>query len=152
MIAEGSIAGEIDGAVRGIYDVAAPERFVAIEETAAGEVHGRHAVNGGLIKGLGIAPIEFVRRLNVFGAKQTSYALGGDEDGVPTAREAAERRKVQVIIVIVADENDGDGRKVVDSNAGISVAARADPREWTGARGPDRVGQDVAGALLQEHR
>src|ERR1700761_3287625 len=128
VMAEAGIAGEINDTVGGLDDVAAPESLVAVERAAVGEVHGGDAVDGGLGDGVGIAPIELVGRGEILGTEQARDAQGSDENGLAAAGEPAERGEIQVIIVIVAEEHNVDGREMLFSYAWVATAPRADPR------------------------
>ena len=66
-------------------------------------------------------------------------------------RQAAQGGKVQMIVVIVAQQYDIDGRQIVEFYSRRPAAARTDPAERAGSFGPDGIGQNVGAVLLNEH-
>ena len=60
--------------------------------------------------------------------------------------------EIQVIVMIVAEQHYIDAGKILPMYARWAPAARTDPGERTCPRRPDRIGQDVDSALLQQHR
>jgi hypothetical protein len=133
-------------------DIPAPESFVLVEDSAAREMPCRDAVDGRAAERPHVTPIEFVRGCYPFGPKQPSYAQRNDEHGVSTAREPAQHRQIQVVIVIVADEHDINAREIVPAHPRASPAPRADPRKRTRTLRPNWIGQNVRGASLQQNR
>ena len=73
------------------------------------------------------APIEFLDRTNLPSLQVSAHAERSNELRLPASGEPAQGRQIQVIVVIVAQQNDVDARKVFPSNAWRAVAARTDP-------------------------
>ena len=57
-----------------------------------------------------------------------------------------------MVVVIVAEEHDVDTREILPPDPRTSSAARPHPGQRAGSLRPDGIGQNVRGALLQEHR
>jgi len=55
-----------------------------------------------------------------------------------------------MVVVVVAEKDGVDTREIVERNAGVAAAARADGGERAHAFGPDGIGEDVEFALLEE--
>ena len=70
----------------------------------------------------------------------------------PRSASRRKRGKIQMIVVIVAEEHDIDAGKILPPHARLPAAARTDPGERTGPLRPDRIGQNVGAALLKQHR
>ena len=89
MIAERGVAGKIDGAILRLNDIPAPKSFVAVEDSPAGEMQGRNAVDRRSANLLRFTPIEFMSGSDLFRLQQPGHAARNDEDGVSAPREPA---------------------------------------------------------------
>ena len=115
-------------------------------------MHRRHAVYRGSGDGQGIAPIQFADGTDSLGAQQPGYAERNNELGLPAIRQPSQSGKIQMIVVIVAEEHNIDAGKVLPSHARLAAAARTNPGKRTGPLRPDRIGQNVDAALLKQQR
>ena len=70
----------------------------------------------------------------------------------PRIRQPAQGCEIQMIVVIVADQHDVDAGKILPLHARRPAAAWADPGKRTRPPRPDRIGQDVDAALLEQQR
>src|SRR5580704_19713048 len=57
-----------------------------------------------------------------------------------------------MIVMIVAEQDDVDARKILPLHAGRTPALRADPLQWARALRPDRISQNVHVAELKQDR
>src|SRR5258708_2677553 len=57
-----------------------------------------------------------------------------------------------MIVVIVAEKHQMDGGKILPAHARHAAAARADGGKRTCPLGPDRIGQNIDSALLEQKR
>ena len=67
-------------------------------------------------------------------------------------REAIQRRKIQVVIMVVGHQHDVNRRQVFKANAGGVAPPGTGPGDRAAAFGPDGVGQDVEAVHLDEKR
>ncbi len=151
MVAEGRVSREINDAAGGFDHVAAPQSPIAVEDSARGKMHRGDAVDGGSRDRQRIAPIEFVHGTDAVGPQQTGHAKRNDELGLAARAEPAQGGEIQMIVVIVAEEHDIDAGKIFATHPRLAAAARTDPGERTCPLRPDRIGQDVKPALLEQH-
>ena len=86
--------------------------------------------------------------LGVFRPKLTTVELPKHQLG----SEAAEGGDVEVIVVIVALEDEIDFRKMLKENARGAMAFRAGEGNWAGAFGPDGIAENVDAVHLDEDR
>jgi hypothetical protein len=103
-------------------------------------------------KGRGLPPVELGDRGDARPPEDGAQAQADEEARVVALVETPQSGQVEVVVVGVADEDDVDGRQVLEAHAGGAVAARADPGEGAGPLGPDRIGEHVEPVLLEEHR
>ena len=113
-------------------------------------MQGRYAVNIGSPEWQRFAPIQFVDGADSPGSQQPGYPGRNDELRLPTIRQPAQGGKIQVIVVIVAEEYGIDAGKILPPHARLPVAARTDRGERTCALGPNRISQNVEVALLEQ--
>ncbi len=70
----------------------------------------------------------------------------------PVARvQRGQSRPVEMIVVAVAEQHEIDRRQVGEIDRRRPHAARTEPGHRTGARGPDRIGQNIQSRDLQQH-
>src|ERR1700761_14977 len=60
--------------------------------------------------------------------------------------------QIHVIVVVMAEQNQINGRQVFDGNARSMIAPRPSPRYWTSALGPDRICKDIETLELDQER
>ena len=81
-----------------------------------------------------------------------AYPGRNDELGLSAIRQPAQRGQIQMIVVIVAEEHGIDAGKILPPHSRLPAAARTDRGERTGPLRPDRIGQNVDAALLEQQR
>ena len=96
--------------------------------------------------------VKFVDGADLPGSQQLAYPGRNDELSLSTVRQPAQGGQIQMIVVIVAEEYGIDPGKILPPHARLPAAARTDRGERTCAVGPDRIGQNVEVALLEQHR
>ena len=64
--------------------------------------------------------------------------------------QLAQAEQVEVVVVVVADQNQVNRRQLVEAQAGRVITLRADKFERAGAFAPQRVGEDVQAVLLDQ--
>jgi hypothetical protein len=74
------------------------------------------------------------------------------DDRIEALREATERREIAMVVMIVAEQHDGYGRKIVEPHAGVTNAAWAEKIERTRAAGVHRIAQHIPGGRLYQPR
>ena len=111
-----------------------------------------HAVNSSSHDCQGIAPIQFVDGTDSLGAQQPGYAEWNDELALPAIRQPPQGGKIQMVVVIVAEEHGIDAGKIFPSHTRRPAAARTNRGERTCPLRPDRIGQNVDAALLKQQR
>lgn len=138
---------------RGLDDESAPETGVLLERTTLRPVAHRHESHLKLLPVyqhlLGLSPVELLYSAifgkNVFGIEAS------EEDGSESVLKSVEGMRVQVVIVVVADEDSVDGRKLRDLASGLAVSTRAHTLDGRGALREDWVNHDVGPAADCEH-
>ncbi len=65
--------------------------------------------------------------------------------------QPSERWRVEMIVVIVADEDRVNRGKVLKANAGIAVARRTGKGNRAGASRPDGIREEIAARRLEQH-
>ena len=93
-----------------------------------------------------IAPIELFHRTDFLRPQKASDAKGRYEPGRVQAFECGE---VQVIVVIVADEDNIQAGQIFQADSRTAMAERSCERDGAGAFGPDGIGQQVYAAGLE---
>src|SRR5437867_3012849 len=144
MIAPSGIAGEVNVARSRSDHESAPEIAIAIRQAARRKVLGRNCSDASFA----LPPVEFHRR-DPMSLHQGGIAEGCEDLG---AAESLQSIDVEMVIVIVAYENEIDRRKVLESNSRRPVAPRASEADRGDALGPDGIGEDVDSIELQQRR
>ncbi len=85
-------------------------------------------------------------RLRLMGLTSKYLAQRSDNRGL----QPPKRRHIEMIVMVVADQNQIDRRKVLESNARWAMPSRSGKWEWRDALRPDRIGQDVDSIELQQ--
>ena len=153
LVVVGGVAGEEDGSVGRAEEEAGPEASVARTAEAVAPVAGG---GGGDVqaggRGVRLPPVE---RDDAVGGKagraeKRGVAERSDGERGVAAPEFFQRGVVAVIVVVVAEQNDVDGGKVVEGDAGRTHADGAEAIERANAVAEDGIGEDGAGAGLEE--
>ena len=97
------------------------------------------------------APVELVHLSNIFRSKQLGQSFRNHECRIFPSRQPVQGRQIQMVVMIVADQDHVDGRKIFESYARVSLPARTCPGNRAGAFRPDRIGQDVATGMLEQN-
>src|SRR5437588_3315403 len=90
------------------------------------------------------------RQVNILRVKWSGRASRNNERRSSPPRQQAYRRKIHVVIVIVADQHGIYRWQILKKYSRLSSAPRTYPRKRTGPLGPDGIGQNVGAALLKE--
>ncbi len=151
MIAECSVPGEVDGAALAHDHITAPEGFIAVGNSAGGEMQRRDGVDGDFGQRQRFAPVEFMNRPDILGAQQPSEAGWNDVPRSTASCQTPQGGQVQMVIVVVAEEYGVDGREIVPGDSRLSAAVRTGPGYGAATFGPDGVRQDIRAPLLEEH-
>ncbi len=65
--------------------------------------------------------------------------------------QPAERGEIEMIVMIVAEQDEVDGREIFEVDSGGAVTFWTRPGKGTGAKGPNRIREDVESAGLDEN-
>jgi len=79
-------------------------------------------------------------------------AKRAEDDRAMSGSNALERGPVEVVVVVVADEQDVNRWQILKADAGSAVALGPGELHGAGAARPDRVGEDIEAAGLQQNR
>lgn len=100
-----------------------------------------------------IPPIEFDDACESSALEQACVAARGNAEGRVQACELAQRRQVAVIVMIVAEEDCGDGRESEEGHARrVGTAGAEEAANRADALAEHRVGEEVANGRAQEER
>ena len=83
---------------------------------------------------------------------QPSVAGGAQHDRRAALLQIAQRRQVEMVVVVVAQQDDVDGRKILECNAGPAHTAWSHETERARPFRPLRIGQDRRVADLDQER
>ena len=108
----------------GFDHVPAPQRPVAVEGAAAGEMKGGNRVDGERQERRTIRPNRARAPARSRAIPETGHAEGYHEGGAAARGQAAQRGEIEVVVMIVAQQDGVDGRQPVEFHAGQTVAAR----------------------------
>ena len=147
------VAGEIDAAPTACDHVSAPKAFLPIEQAARRKMLRWHEGYFERIVDLNhLPPIELTQILEPERPEEPRVAGGSKHGRGEAFSELDQRRDIQMVIVVVAQENDVDLRKVRERHPGLAHAPGTDPAKRACALRPDRVGQDGGAAGLDQKR
>jgi len=145
--AVGRVSCEIDCAGSAFDDVAAPESFVAVGEAAAGKMACLDGGDANFVEGVGgLPPIHFLdlRILrDAFGGEARAHAERDGKRGLPLGRDATQRGHIEMIVVVVALQNQINGGKLIEIDAGGAMARRSNPGKRARAMRPDGIAKNV---------
>ena len=99
-----------------------------------------------------LPPVEFSDFFNAVPFKERAVPKTSDKAWPVLHLQTGERLNVQVVVMVMADENDINRRQMFKLQSGRAMSLRADPTNRAGALRPDRVGQDVDALHLNKHR
>jgi hypothetical protein len=103
-------------------------------------MQGRYAVNQGGPEWQRFAPIQFVDGADPLGLQPSGYPGRNDELRLATIRQPAQGGKIQVIVVIVAEEYGVDGADLLTARPALR---RRPHRGERLAFRPNRISQNV---------
>src|SRR5262249_31043915 len=110
------IAGEEYPDALDAHHESAPERPIPIERAARGEMMGRRQRNRAVRKRGLLPPIELFNPADACGLRERSIAQRRHHDGIESPGESSKRLEIAVIVMIVAEQDRGDRRQVVEAN------------------------------------
>lgn len=133
---------------RGLDHEPAPETCVLLERTTLRPVAHRHEGHLKLLPVYhhlpALSPVELLYPA-IFGEDVLGIEAG-EEDGRESVLKSVEGMRVQVVVVVVADEDSVDGRKLRDLAGGLAVSTGAHALDGRGALREDWVDHDVGPA------
>lgn len=97
-------------------------------------------------------PVEFVDFSESEAAQRGCEPKGAKDEGAMRSGDALQRGPVEMVVVVVADEQDLNRRQIFEADAGSAVALGAGELHGTRAARPDRVGEDIEAAGLEQNR
>jgi hypothetical protein len=152
---ETGVAAEEDMVARRADRHRRPQRRVAVLQPAAGEVlrrrGGHHELGAG--QRVRFPPVELgdAFRRHAEGFEVRADAERGDEGHVAVPGQRADGRIVEVVVVVVRDDDEVDGRQRVQAHRhGLKALRPGHPRR-RGARAPHRIGEHAQAVDLDEH-
>lgn len=148
MRSECRVGCEVDRASRRFEPIPAPKRSIAIIQAAGGEVVGGDTCDGAVA----LPPIQFRFGSDPVPIQNCGDAERNEEAGVVNGRDAFEGCDIQVVVVIVAEQNEVDLRQAFEGEAGRDETLRTSPGEWAGTIAPDGVCEDIQASMLNEER
>ncbi len=105
------IANEVERDPVDAHDVAAPQRPVAVPRRARGEVLRRHARDLRRTHFRGLPPVELVDVLAPSSPRGHHAPQAKRRDERRTVADSTERRRLEMIVVVVTDEHEIDRRQ-----------------------------------------
>src|ERR1700689_2124655 len=115
--------------------------------------------NGGdadFVEGVGgLPPIHFLNLRflrNALGGEARADAERDGKSGIPLGGNAAQSGDVEMIVVVVALQDQIDCGELIEVNARGAVARRTDPGERAGAMRPDGIAENVEAFELDQER
>src|SRR6266849_4984456 len=142
VISPSRVAREIDVAGARRDHESTPQISIPIRHAARGKMLCRNDSD----RTLALPPVQ-LRGHDAVTLHQGCVAEGSDD---LRAGQTLQRRHVEMIVMIVADQNDVDGRKVLEANSRRSMTFWAGKAERRNALGPHRIGEDVHPINLNE--
>ena len=152
---QAGVAAEEHTMARRLDDERRPQRRVAVLQRAAGEMlRGRgvhHQLRAGQPRRLPPVELDDALRRHAPGLQVRSHAQRGDE-GHALARQLADGRVVEVVVVVVRDQHQIDGRQRAQRHRHRLEALRPGQARGRGARAPHRIGEHAQAVDLDQHR
>src|ERR1700723_2305970 len=116
----------------------------------------RHDGDADFVEGVGgLPPIHFLNLRILrdgFAGEARADAERDGKSGTPSGGNAAQSGDVEMIVVVVALQDQVDSGKLIEMDSGGAVARRTDPRERAGAMRPDGIAEDVEAFELDQER
>ncbi len=126
------IAGEVEHRRRTLQHQSAPQRAIAIERAAPGEMLRRDRRHARAVAQRGaLPPVQFGHIAHADLVQAARIAQRGKHRRVVRFFEAPQRGQVEMIVVVMAEQHGINRRQVFEADAGRAMAARADPRQRT---------------------
>ena len=103
----------------------------------------------------GLPPIHFLNlRIlrDAFDGEARADAEWDGEGGIPLGGDTAQSGDVEMIVVVVALQDQIDCGELIEVNAGGAVSRRSDPGKRTGAMRPDGIAENVQAFELDQER
>src|SRR5258705_11853050 len=97
-----------------------------------------------------VPTIELTHILESKGADNPRVAGGSEDRRREALPELCQRRDVEMVIVIVAEQDDIDLRQVLERHAGLAHPLWTDPAKRARSLRPDRISQDGGVARLDQ--
>lgn len=118
-----SVACVIHDSSRCLDHVAKPARTTAVEERVWRPVLGRHTGNSDTCGKLArLPPVEVFRGRHTTLHQVRRVPEAGDDARMVVIDQPAQRRRVHVIVVVVADRLDVDARQILEVDAGGTMS------------------------------
>ena len=134
----------------GTSDPAAPEGPAMVDKTAVRIMLGRGAGEFDTTVGKGLPPVEFMVGGDADTLKTGAEPEGNDEHSM--TGQTLDRHLVKVIVMVMRQEYDINGRQILEGYTGLYVAPGAEERYGRSAVAPDRIGENIQSAKLNEER
>src|SRR5690242_2624259 len=147
------IAREKDSLPHDFNQEPTPEGVIAVEHPPRRVVLRRCQRDGDVAPGRGLPPIELLHLANSHRAQQPPVADRGDKRGLEATVELAESVHITVIVVVMAEQHDRDGRQVVEADPRGPDPARSRRLARARSLGVHRIGKNgCAGGLNEKGR
>ena len=98
-----------------------------------------------------LPPVEFSDFFNAVPFKERAVPKTSDKAWPVLHLQTGERLNVQVVVMVMADENEINWRQMFKSNSRKVTSLRSGPAKRAGALRPGRISQDVDALHLNEH-
>src|SRR5210317_1748466 len=98
-----------------------------------------------------LPPVQFDDVVDPARSEVGGIAQWYDENRCVLVGQLRQRRQVHVVVVVVAYEDGVNWRQIRERNAWLAKTPRPGPGQRTGAIRPDRIGQNIYAAGLDQH-
>ncbi len=117
---------------------------------------GGNGRDANFVEGIGgLPPIHFLNLRILRDAIGGEARADSERDGksrLPPGGDPAQRGQIEMIVVVVALQNQINGGKLIEVNSRGAVARRPDPGKRAGAMRPDGIAQNVQAFELNQQR
>lgn len=135
------------------YDKTSPEGLVAVPQYACRKVLRRNQRDRHLRRETDrLPPVALLHCGDARAANEIEIAQRYNRARDALFRETTQRRKIQVVIMVVGDQHDVNRRQLLKANARVLTPPGAGPGDRAAPFGPDGVGQDVEAVHLDQKR
>src|SRR3954454_6786924 len=148
-----AVAGEIDTPSLGLDHIAAPHAPLPGERPPRGEMlrgHERDFQSAGERER--VPPIELAQIGEAERTENARVTGCSEHAGREALPQPAQCGYVEMVVMIMAEQDEIDLRQIVKRHAGPADALWAHAAKWTGALRPDRVGKERGAAGLDQER